>query len=193
VPSTDGLLLAHGHFAFILKEFLKPFEISPTNLDSEDIEQNTMQLPLAQEEDEIFNDDEGIDLAKTRSSIWKIVTGNTTDLMNEYDSVFDFIEDSMPQLKKVQQLNMSKELTIRMKTIEETISDSLIKYWTSDSLGNQENYSAMLNRVKTGFMQLYHKTSQLERKFELTSSAETADIYSQLRDKVKINLMNRLQ
>jgi hypothetical protein len=49
-----------------------------------------------------FNDDEGIDITKTRQSLWKILTGNTTELMNTYDSVFEFIEDSMPQLKKVQ-------------------------------------------------------------------------------------------
>jgi hypothetical protein len=101
-PTTDGLLLAHGHFAFILKEFLKPFELNPVNEQnpSADIEQNVVQV-AQEEEEQYFNDDEGIDLAKTRSSIWKIVTGNTTELMNEYDSVFDFIEDSMPQLKKV--------------------------------------------------------------------------------------------
>jgi hypothetical protein len=48
------------------------------------------------------DDDEGIDFVKTRDSFWKIVTGNHTELMNTYDSLFDFIEDSMPELKKVQ-------------------------------------------------------------------------------------------
>jgi hypothetical protein len=92
-PTSDGLLMAHGHFAFILKEFLKPFELNPA-LKPDSNSQGS--IAHSQEEDQCFNDDEGIDLAKTRSSIWKIVTGNTTELMNEYDSVFDFIEDSMP-------------------------------------------------------------------------------------------------
>ena len=36
IQSTDGLLLAHGHFAFILKEFLKPSEIA--SVENSDIE-----------------------------------------------------------------------------------------------------------------------------------------------------------
>jgi hypothetical protein len=50
--------------------------------------------------------------------------------MNTYDSVFDFIEDSMPELKKVQQSNMSKELCSRLSEVEDTLCDLLTEWWT---------------------------------------------------------------
>ena len=47
-------------------------------------------------------EDDEIDLAKTKESLWSLFTGGF-QTMNQYESVFEFIEESMPQLKRVQQ------------------------------------------------------------------------------------------
>ena len=54
---------------------------------------------------EYQKEEDEIDLAKTKESLWDLLTGRF-QTVNQYESVFQFIEESMPQLKRVQQQNM---------------------------------------------------------------------------------------
>lgn len=56
-----------------------------------------------EEEDE--DGEEEVDLDKTKEGLWSLLTGQYQTVM-KYESVFKFIEESMPQLKRVQQENM---------------------------------------------------------------------------------------
>ena len=49
--------------------------------------------------------DDEVDIEKTKEGLWTLLTGQYETVM-KYESVFKFIEESMPQLKRVQQENM---------------------------------------------------------------------------------------
>ena len=88
---------------------------------------------------------------------------------------------------------MSRELNNRINEVEETLCDLLISWWTPyKSHEGQEAYTEMLNKIKEGYLQLWRKTTLLERKLGLAESGITTHIYSNLRDKVKSKLLNKL-
>ena len=51
------------------------------------------------EEDEDIDDE--VDIEKTKEGLWSLLTGQYQTVL-KYESVFKFIEESMPQLKRVQ-------------------------------------------------------------------------------------------
>jgi len=61
-------------------------------------------------------EDAELDMAKTKENIWGLLT-----MQNDYDSVLQFIDESIPRLKKRQQEDMRETVKARISDIRQLI------------------------------------------------------------------------
>eukprot|EP00347_Sterkiella_histriomuscorum_P013080 403366099 len=145
----EVLLLAHANIIFIMKELqilgisfdeLQRNRSSPnarlqnsqdrlSNPNSQEIINSQLQeiqstTPDTPQEDTEIMDDE-IDLDKTKQNLWQLLTFTTNT--QQYESLFHFIDDSIPTLKKKQQKDMLEQLQQRLYLIQQRISKCFIK------------------------------------------------------------------
>ncbi|CDW76946.1 UNKNOWN [Stylonychia lemnae] len=118
----EVLLLAHANIMFSRKDLLSKAQQNKSKSQTKGTSDNnstTDQEDAAQAEE---IDDE-IDLVKTKENLWQLLTFST----QQYDSVFHFIDESIPTLKKKQQKDMLESLWQRLFNITQRICKVFIK------------------------------------------------------------------
>ena len=68
-------------------------------------------MELTEEDEEV----EELDLEKTKKSFWEIITFQSSFKRDsqQYSSILNFLEDSLPRLKKIQIEDIRKALEVR--------------------------------------------------------------------------------
>ena len=80
---------------------------------------------LSTEEPALGLEDAELDMAKTKENIWGLLT-----MQGDYDSVLQFIDESIPKLKRRQQEDMRETVKARIGDIRQLI----VKVVTKDAL-----------------------------------------------------------
>ena len=68
--------------------------------------------------------DDEIDLDKTKENLWSLITFNT---QTNFESIFHFLDDSIPKLKRKQQKDMLEALWNRLFSVNQRICKLFIK------------------------------------------------------------------